>query len=321
MAFPRKHVEKPLTRRISELTPSWFWAALIGATVAALLFGRPFRTASAVSTQAPVVDERWNQMVASLTDRASHFDGDVGIFIKDLRTGRTFEHNANRRFLSASLIKVPIMAALFADVEEGRIRLDGSMTYRRRFRREGAGNLKWARDGRSFTISSLVHTMISKSDNTATAMLISLMGYDRLNERFRNFGLYETRIAPTGMSLASRLDPALDNWTTPEEMGRLLEKIYRHNILRNDGLSDLMLEIMKGANSRSRLARDLPNSWQLARKTGLLRKNCHDVGIVFSPDGDYVICVMTGDNRTYARAKGFISDVGRQTFHYFARNS
>lgn len=213
------------------------------------------------------------------------------------------------------------MAALFADVEDGRIRLDGSLQYRRKYRRDGAGTMKWARDGSRFTISALVHTMISKSDNTATAMVISLLGYDRLNERFSQFGLTETRIAPTGMSLASRLDPSLDNWTTPEEMGRLLEKIYRHDILKNDGLSDLMLEIMKGANSRSRLARDLPSHWQLARKTGLLRKNCHDVGIVFAPDGDYIICVMTGDNRTYAGAKGFISDVGRQTYAYYAPNS
>jgi beta-lactamase class A len=266
-------------------------------------------------------DLRWEGMISSLNERVSHFDGDVGIFIKDLRTGRTFEHNSNRRFLSASLIKVPIMAALFADVEDGRIRLDGSLKYKRRYRRDGAGVLRWARDGSRFTVSALVHTMISKSDNTATAMLIDTIGFDRLNERFEEFGLKETRIHPTGMSLASRLDPSLDNWTTPEEMGFLLEKIYRHEILENDGLSDLMLEVMKGANSRSRLARDLPDRWQLARKTGLLRKNCHDVGIVFSPEGDYVICVLTGDNRTYAAAKGFISEVGKQTYDYFAPNS
>ena len=291
--------------------------------MAVVLFARPLRTASAVTTPAPasIVDQRWERMVASITDRTSSFDGEVGIYIKDLATGRTYELNSRRPFVAASLIKLPIMAALFADVEEGIVRLDGSLRYTRKYRRDGSGILKWARDGSRFTISALVATMISKSDNTATAMITHLMGFDHLNQRFDQFGLTETRIHPTGMSLASRLDPALDNWTTPEEMGRLLEKIYRHKLLRNDGLSDLMIEILKGANSRSRLARDLPVHWQLARKTGLLRKYCHDCGIVFSPEGDYVICVMTGESRTYARAKGFISDVGKQTYDYFARNS
>jgi beta-lactamase class A len=307
----------------SGLVPPWIWAALMGAALAVFLFARPVRTASALALPpvAPAVDEKWAHMVESITGRTSQFDGAVGIYIKDLATGRIYEHNSDQRFLSASLIKLPIMAALFADVEDGRIRLDGSLRYSRKYRREGAGILKWARDGSRFTISSLVHTMISKSDNTATAMIISLMGFDRLNERFNEFGLSQTRILPTGMSLASKLDPALDNWTTPAEMGRILESIYRHKLLKNDGLSDLMIEILKGANSRSRLARDLPSHWQLARKTGLLRKNCHDCGIVFSPDGDYIICVMTGDSHTYADAKGFISDVGKKTYDYFAPNS
>ncbi len=316
----RKSPETPARRKISSLAPPWVWAAAGGAVMAILLFARPVRTASAVTIPAvtPVVDEKWVRMVDSITGRLSQFDGDVGIYIKDLSTGRVYQHNSDRRFLSASLIKLPIMAALFADVEDGRVRLDGSLRYTRKYRREGAGILKWARDGSRFTISSLVHTMISKSDNTATAMIINVMGFDHLNERFGQFGLNQTRISPTGMSLASRLDPALDNWTTPEEMGRLLENIYRHKLLKNDGLSDLMIEILKGANSRGRLARDLPSHWQLARKTGLLRKNCHDCGIVFSPEGDYVICVMTGDGRTYADAKGLISDVGKKTFDYFA---
>ncbi len=146
-------------------------------------------------------------------------------------------------------------------------------------------------------------------------MVIDLLGYDYLNSRFSDFGLNVLRIAPSGMSLASRLDPSLDNYTTAREMGFLLEKIYRHEIV-NDGLSDLMLEIMKGANSRTRLARYLPADWKIARKTGLLRKNCHDVGIVFAPEGDYVLCVLTGQNRTYENAKGLIASVGRQTYEY-----
>jgi beta-lactamase class A len=104
-------------------------------------------------------------------------------------------------------------------------------------------------------------------------------------------------------------------------MGSLLEKIYRHQVV-NDGLSDLMIEIMKGANARTRLARDLPRDWQFARKTGLLRKNCHDVGIVFAPEGDYILCVLT-NNKTenYRVAKGLISSVGKQAYDYIDQSA
>lgn len=316
----------PKSRRsflfVNAVSFSWVIAASVGAALGAVVFIRPgLRPPPVPKIPAPVVDARWEQMVSNISSMAGTFDGDVGIYIKDLKTGRTFRHNDNRRFLSASLIKVPVMAALMAEVEAGRISLDRSLRYTRAMRREGAGTLKWSRPGKRFSIGQLLWAMITKSDNTAAAMIIDQVGYPRLNEHFKGFGLAATRIAPTGMSLASRLDPALDNYTTPQEMGMLLEKIYRHQIVRNDGLSDLMLDVMKHANAPSRLAKYLPDDWQLARKTGLLRKNCHDTGIVFGPGGDYVICVLTGDSRSYATAKGFISNVGKQAFAYIGSNS
>ena len=58
--------------------------------------------------------------------------------------------------------------------------------------------------------------------------------------------------------------------------------------------------------------------WQIAHKTGLLRKACHDVGIVFTPKGDYLICVLTGhQSSNYRMSKHFIASMGRLTFDYY----
>jgi beta-lactamase class A len=259
-------------------------------------------------------------MVSNITSVVSSYNGEVGLYIKDLKSGRTFYHNAEKRFVCASLIKLPIMVAAFQAIKDGKISLSTRVKYSRKYRRDGSGNMKWARAGFQYTVSYLIYSMITRSDNTATAMMIDLLGYDYLNEQFAGVGLKETQIKPSGMSLSSYLKPDLDNYTTPKEMGDLLEKIYRHQV-GGDGLSDLMLEILKGASiHRSRLARDLPNDFKLARKTGLLRKNCHDVGIVFTPEGDYIICVLTGRNKDYQVAKGLISSVGR-TAYEFMHNS
>jgi beta-lactamase class A len=81
--------------------------------------------------------------------------------------------------------------------------------------------------------------------------------------------------------------------------------------------SEFMLEVLKHTKSRTRLRRGLPLGWEIGHKTGLLRKACHDVGIVFSPRGDFVIAVLTAEVPSYASAKTFISRVAKVTYRYY----
>lgn len=70
--------------------------------------------------------------------------------------------------------------------------------------------------------------------------------------------------------------------------------------------SEFMLDVLKHNNrSHSRLRKSLPLGWELGHKTGMLRRSCHDVGVVFSPRGDYT------------SAKNFIARVARQTYQYY----
>lgn len=295
----------------------WPWIVLVSILFCGFIYARPQAT-FIIPTAEQIAEERWNETMAGIRQMVETYDGEVGLYIKDLNTGRTFEHNSDRPFISASLIKVPIMAAAFEAVKSGKLSLSETISYSRKYKRGGSGRLKWSRTGVKYPTSYLIYEMITKSDNTATAMLINKLGYDYLNASFAKFGLEETRIAKTGMSLSSRLDPALDNYTTPREMASLLEKIYRREMV-SESLSDLMLEIMKGADHPTRLAKRLPHEWKLARKTGLLRKSCHDVGILFTPQGDYIICVLTGKNPTYSKAKGLIASVGEKTYEFLGR--
>ena len=82
-----------------------------------------------------------------------------------------------------------------------------------------------------------------------------------------------------------------------------------------------MMELMKSLKHKERLARPLPVGWQIAHKTGLLRRACHDVGIVFSPEGDYVLAVMTWKGPDYKISKNYISKVGKITYRYFSGDS
>jgi beta-lactamase class A len=257
----------------------------------------------------------WKSLADAILARANNFGGTVGYVIKDLTTGQVAMSNADLAFPSASLIKLPVLCAAFQAIEEGKMSLSAPVTLQRGDRRGGSGLLKWAPTGTIYTNRELLEYMIGHSDNTATELLIRQLGYDYLQNTFSRFGLRHTDIHPEGFKLTSR-HVTEDNMTSPEDMATLLEKIYRRELVSPQA-SDQMLEILKHQKLRDRLPRFLPTGWGIAHKTGLLRKACHDVGIVFAPRGDYLICVLTAHDVTYKKAKRFIASVGRITYDYY----
>jgi len=263
----------------------------------------------------PINDIEWQGMVAGLETAAAVWRANTGIYLKDLHTGRTWNYNADRLFPSASLVKVPIMAAVCDKIKGGSITLATQIRLTRAGRVGGSGSLKWVRDGTSLSVLEIIYKMITESDNTATRMLIDYVGMTYLETAFTKLGLAHTNITPEGMSLTSgRI--ARDNYTTAREMAGLLERIYAGELIDRVS-SEFMLDVLKHNKSRSRLRKGLPLGWEIGHKTGLLRKSCHDAGIVFSPRGDYVIVVLTSEVPDYSSAKKFIAKVAGLTYKYY----
>lgn len=263
--------------------------------------------------------EQWDEMMAKMQGLALRHNGRVAVLLKDLRGGREWGYHADDLFPSASLIKIPIMACVFKRMKEGALRLDSKLTLRRRERIGGSGRLKWAPDGANFTVREVLERMITESDNTAMKMLLDEIGFDYFRREFPGLGLTYTQIHPEGLSLENKRIPN-ENFTTAREMGSLLERMYRGELVDRFS-SEMMLEYMKGLKTRKRLARPLPVGWQLAHKTGLLRGACHDVGIVMSPQGDYVLAVLTGQNANYRGAKAFIEQLAATSYRYLRYDS
>ncbi|MBU2572586.1 MAG: class A beta-lactamase-related serine hydrolase, partial [Elusimicrobia bacterium] len=263
----------------------------------------------------PINDEEWRTMVTSLENTSYNYNGHVGIYLKDLNTGRAWEYNPDRLFPSASLIKLPIMASIFEKIKSGALTLDTQVKLTRRVRAGGSGSLKWVREGTSLSVMEIIYKMITESDNTATKMLVDYVGLNFLQNEFEKLGLIYTKIYPEGFSLTSGR-VARENYTTAREMAGLLERVYKGELIDKSS-SEAMLEFLKQNKSRTRLRKGLPIGWEIGHKTGLLRRSCHDVGIVFSPRGDYIIAVLTGDVPNYSSAKTFIAKVAKLTYQYY----
>jgi beta-lactamase class A len=272
-------------------------------------------------------EENWDYMTQELARHAARHPGRVAIYLRDLKSDKTWSYHPDDLFPSASLIKVPVMIGVFSRIKEGRLTLGEQLTLRRAHRVGGSGSLKWRPDGTRLTVRELVQRMISESDNTATRMLIDAVGFDYLQQQFPKMGLQYTGIFEEGMSIkGGRVEH--ENYTTAREMNMLMEKIYRGDALDSHS-SNLMLEVLKHRKAvASRLAKGLPRGWEIAHKTGLLRQACHDSAIIFTPQGAYAITVLTGQNSDYKSAKDFISRLARITFrhyggspHYYAKAS
>jgi len=262
-------------------------------------------------------DAAWAKMTASLDALSARYSGRVSIYIKDLKTGRVWMHNPDDLFPAASLIKVPILIATFYKLKEGGVSLDERLKITRLNRRGGSGSLKWRPDGTSLTLRDVLTHMINESDNTATQMVLERIGIGYVQQQFPRMGLLYTGIYEEGMSIkGGRV--AHENYTTAREMDMLFEKIYRGEAVDKTS-SDIMMEILKKPKAvASRLQKGMPSGWEIAHKTGLLRQACHDSAIFFTPNGDYAITVLTGQNASYGQAKDFITKIAHVTFENYA---
>ncbi len=262
--------------------------------------------------------ESWERMTDELGKLAASYRGRVAVVLKDLRTDNTWAFHQDDLFASASLIKLPIMICVFRKIHDGGLSLGDRFALRRRHRVGGSGSIKWLPDGTRLTVRELLYRMIGESDNTATAILIEATGLGYIQTQFPKLGLFYTEINPEGMSIrGGRVTH--ENYTTAREMTTLLERIYRGEMISRSA-SELMMDILKQRRpTRSRLAKGLPRGWEIAHKTGLVRRACHDAAIVLSPNGSYALTVLTGHNSSYSQAKEFITRVGLVTVKHYNR--
>jgi beta-lactamase class A len=258
----------------------------------------------------------WQDLRQHIRSEISQFKGEAGIVIKDLGTGWEFADKKDKLFPSASLAKIPLMAACFRASEEGRIKLSRNVALKSSDKLTGSGVLKEMKVGATFSVEELIGLMIYDSDNTASNMLTNIVGIDYLNNSFKAFGLKNTSLSRKIADFSAR-DNGLENYTTAEDMAFILENIYRKGLIGKDA-SERCLRILKLSRMNDRIPRYLPAEVTIAHKTGLERGICHDAGIVFTCKGNFLIVVLTKhSNSNSSSSKEFIARIALLVYRYF----
>ncbi|WP_168797936.1 serine hydrolase [Pacificoceanicola onchidii] len=99
-----------------------------------------------------------------------------------MRDGQVLqEHNADMPMAVASAFKIGVMSVLMQDIKAGERDWDDVITLEARHKSLPTGQLQTLPDGAPVTLHTAAALMISISDNTATDLLMDLVGRDRVS--------------------------------------------------------------------------------------------------------------------------------------------
>jgi len=290
------------------------------------------------------------ELIASMQEK----DGvDVGFSALHLASGERLEVNPDALFPTASVFKVPLLVEVYRQAREGRYSLDERLPLIAAQKTLGSGVLVELAEGLAPTIRDLAMLATIVSDNTATKMLLDLVGMRNVNATMHRLGLDGIHVAidvhemflhawglpldrPVGIDelrTVARSKPmdygsltfgrARDNTVaSAADMARLMAMIARHEIIDKAACED-MIAILAQQQYTDRVPRHLP-SGTVANKTGTMRGVRNDAGIIRRGEGDEIAYALftfdptplpAGNSRRLAKRNAKIAGVMAEIGH------
>ena len=228
--------------------------------------------------------------------------GTVAVGVKNLTTGETWYHKGDAVMPTASLIKVAVLVDAYMQADEGKLNLRDKVILRDDDKVPGSGLLSpHFSDGASFSLRDAIRLMVAVSDNTATNLVLDKACIPNVNKRMADWGCPETRInakvfrgSTTSIDKARTAKYGLGS-TTAKEMVKIFEKIQTNDGVR-PAIKLVMLEHLKKNDDKDKFTRLLPPGVVVAHKDGAVSDARTDAGILFTPAGAIIVCVLTTDN-------------------------
>jgi N-acetylmuramoyl-L-alanine amidase len=234
------------------------------------------------------------QISALIGDLSSAWD----VYVERLGDG-AFLHCGHKlrddgRMVSASIIKIFIMGAVYEQASLGQLNEDD--------------------------VEADLARMITVSDNDATNRLIRLLGggdaeagFEAVNAFTRSIGCFDTELN----RLMLDWDEGLENYTTGKDCAVFLRLVYEGGCV-DGAYSAKMLSLLKAQQKNEGMLWPLPEELEVAGKPGFISGvSIGDVGIVFLDGAEYIFCAICNDPYTDSGARQMISELSSAVYDYF----
>ena len=228
---------------------------------------------------------------------------DLSVYFRELNDGQWFTIGDIEEYEPVSLLKVPLMIAIFKEAENSagiltrKIKFSGLEDFTAVQRIKPTTKLV---SGREYTVNDLVYRMIVYSDNNAFMLLEGTVDPALYQKVYADFGIpmpyfsHEYRI-------------------TVRQISSFFRILFNASYLNRE-MSEKALELLSQAEYSGGLKAGLPPGIAVAHKFGeggeKAEKELHDCGIIYYPDHPYLLCVMSqGGN--YDQLEDAITSVSR----------
>ena len=235
--------------------------------------------------------EKYTEWKKEIEKIISQVEGNVCINFYDLNKNNGFSINGDKKVLSASMIKLLILAELMKKISENKFSLSDTIMIADSMKTGGDGVLKELNTAHHFTLKELATLMIIVSDNQATNILIDFLGMENISQLGKELDLKETFLGRKMMDAEAR-KKGYDNYTCADDISLLLKLIYQEKLINKEA-SQLMLDILLRQQQGERLQRYLPSDIKIAHKCGDLDNLENDGGIIWLGDRAYILVVLT----------------------------
>lgn len=227
----------------------------------------------------------WSSAAAEIERWSS--GGEIGVCVRS-STGAWFDFQSGRRFVAASTIKIPVMIALYRQVDAGRLAEDELIALGP-IRVPGSGVLQHLHEGLELTLDDLCTLMMSISDNSATNVLVNLVGLDQVNATIRDLGMKDSTMGRPMLGRRAASDDG-ENWVTPADLTTSVLAILENRAASPTSCAVMKTMLIRQDQNR-RVTRFAPEGSVWGSKPGTLPGIVNDAGFIETERGTAVISV------------------------------
>jgi len=218
----------------------------------------------------------------------------IAYVARDLTTGACLKAHEEVRLPSYSTIKVLLAAAFWRAVERGELSATKRYVFQPGSSVGGGGALRGFRHAAELALADYAHLMLAVSDNDATNIIASFVGFERVNELAVELGLRQTAMHRLMMD-AEAVAAGRENHTSAADLAALLEELATGTTL-GPAVAGPVWASLERQEHLDGIARYLPASASYAGKCGddsPAGRYTHDCALIGEGERRVVMAIMT----------------------------
>jgi beta-lactamase class A len=241
--------------------------------------------------------QRHQKLEKKIIDEISGFNGQIGIYIKSLKTGTSISINGDTVFPTASIVKVPILIGIMNRIHNKELNYHQKLIWYDTLNYDpGEDIVAYLKPQTEIELSKVMMLMMTISDNTGSLWLQSIAGTGTsINQLLDSLGYPTTRV--NSRTPGREQSRSVFGWgqTTPNEMGKIFEDIVNGKIINKESC-DRMLRIMGRQYWDEEALSSIPPTVFVASKNGAVNASRSEV-LYVNAKHPYIFSVFTKNNK------------------------